>query len=82
MAKYPEIEEKMNKRVDGFHSELKTIRAGRANAAVLDKVAIDYYGVPTPVAQVGSISSPEPRTLVIQPWDQTILKEIEKLIFG
>lgn len=80
MAKYPEIEEKMNKRVDGFHSELKTIRAGRANAAVLDKVAIDYYGVPTPVAQVGSISSPEPRTLVIQPWDQTILKEIEKAI--
>ena len=80
MAKYPEIEEKMNKRVDGFHSELKTIRAGRANAAVLDKVAIDYYGVPTPVAQVGSISSPEPRTLVIQPWDQTILKESEKAI--
>lgn len=80
MAKYPEIEEKMNKRVDGFHSELKTIRAGRANAAVLDKVAIDYYGVPTPVAQVGSISSPEPRALVIQPWDQTILKEIEKAI--
>lgn len=80
MAKYPEIEERMNKRVDGFHSELKTIRAGRANAAVLDKVAIDYYGVPTPVAQVGSISSPEPRTLVIQPWDQTILKEIEKAI--
>lgn len=80
MAKYPEIEERMNKRVDGFHSELKTIRAGRANASVLDKVAIDYYGVPTPVAQVGSISSPEPRTLVIQPWDQTVLKEIEKAI--
>lgn len=80
MANYPEIEAKMNKRVDGFHGELKTIRAGRANASVLDKVAIDYYGTPTPVQQVGSISSPEPRMLVIQPWDATILKEIEKAI--
>ncbi len=80
MAKYPEIEAKMNKRVEGFNSELKTIRAGRANAAVLDKVAIDYYGSMTPVAQVGSISSPEPRMLVIQPWDISVLKEIEKAI--
>ena len=80
MAKYPEIEERMNKRVDAYNSELKTIRAGRANASVLDKVVIDYYGSPTPVAQVGSISSPEPRMLVIQPWDMTILKEIEKAI--
>ena len=80
MGKYPEIEEKMNKRVDGFAGELKTIRAGRANATVLDKVAIDYYGTMTPVAQVGSISSPEPRMLVIQPWDVSILKEIEKAI--
>ncbi len=80
MANYPEIEAKMNKRVDGFHGELKTIRAGRANASVLDKVAIDYYGTPTPIQQVGSISSPEPRMLVIQPWDATVLKEIEKAI--
>ena len=80
MGKYPEIEEKMNKRVEGFHNELKTIRAGRANASVLDKVAIDYYGSMTPIAQVGSISSPEPRMLVIQPWDMTVLKEIEKAI--
>ncbi|MDO4618343.1 MAG: ribosome recycling factor [Clostridia bacterium] len=80
MANYPEIEAKMNKRVDGFHSELKTIRAGRANASVLDKIAIDYYGTPTPVQQVGSISSPEPRMLVIQPWDASVLKEIEKAI--
>ncbi len=80
MAKYPEIEAKMNKRVEGFNSELKTIRAGRANASVLDKVAIDYYGSMTPVAQVGSISSPEPRMLVIQPWDISVLKEIEKAI--
>lgn len=80
MAKYPEVEEKMNKRVEGFSQELKTIRAGRANASVLDKIAIDYYGAMTPIAQVGSISSPEPRMLIVQPWDQTILKEIEKAI--
>lgn len=80
MANYPQVEEKMNKRVDGFNSELKTIRAGRANAQVLDKVSIDYYGTQTPIAQVGSISSPEPRMLVIQPWDLTVLKEIEKAI--
>lgn len=80
MAKYPEIEEKMNKRVEGFNGELKTIRAGRANASVLDKIAIDYYGSMTPIAQVGSISSPEPRMLVIQPWDVSVLKEIEKAI--
>lgn len=80
MANYPQIEEKMNKRVEGFNSELKTIRAGRANAQVLDKVSIDYYGTMTPVAQVGSISSPEPRMLVIQPWDVSILKEVEKAI--
>lgn len=80
MAKYPEIEEKMNKRVEGFNGELKTIRAGRANASVLDKISIDYYGSMTPIAQVGSISSPEPRMLVIQPWDVSVLKEIEKAI--
>ncbi len=80
MAKYPEVEERMNKRVDGFHSELKTIRAGRANASVLDKIVVDYYGTPTPVQQLGSISSPEPRMLVVQPWDATVLKEIEKAI--
>lgn len=81
MAKYPEIEERMNGRVDQLVSEFKTIRAGRANASVLDKVAIDYYGTMTPIAQIGSISSPEPRILVIQPWDQSVLKEIEKAIF-
>ncbi len=80
MGKYPEVEERMNKRVDGFHSELKTIRAGRANASVLDKISVDYYGTPTPVHQLGSISSPEPRMLVVQPWDATVLKEIEKAI--
>ncbi len=80
MANYPEIEARMNKRVDGFHSELKTIRAGRANASVLDKISIDYYGTATPLQQIGSISSPEPRMLVIQPWDASVLGEIEKAI--
>ena len=80
MGKYPQIEDKMNRRVEGFNNELKTIRAGRANAQVLDKVSVEYYGTATPIAQVGSISSPEPRMLVIQPWDMSILKEIEKAI--
>ena len=80
MAKYPEVENKMSKRVDAYAGELKTIRAGRASAAVLDRVAIDYYGVPTPVQQVGQISSPEPRMLVVQPYDPSILSAIEKAI--
>ncbi|MCD8180352.1 MAG: ribosome recycling factor [Firmicutes bacterium] len=80
MGKYPEIEAKMEKRINGYASELKTIRAGRANASVLDKVAIDYYGTMTPIQQVGSISSPEARLLVIQPWDASVLKAIEKAI--
>ena len=80
MANYPEIESKMEKRIDGYASELKTVRAGRANASVLDKITIDYYGTMTPIQQVGSISSPEPRTLIIQPWDASALKEIEKAI--
>lgn len=80
MAKYPEVESKMEKRVQGLLSEFKTIRAGRANASVLDKISVEYYGTLTPVNQVGSISSPEPRLLVIQPWDTTLLKEIEKAI--
>ena len=73
MGKYPEIEAKMEKRTDGYAEELKTIRAGRANASVLDKVAIDYYGTMTPINQVGSIASPEPRMLVIQPGDASVL---------
>ena len=80
MGNYPEIEAKMEKRINGLVSEFKTIRAGRANASVLDKIAIDYYGTMTPVQQVGSISSPEPRMLVIQPWDASVLSEIEKAI--
>lgn len=80
MANYPEIEAKMEKRVGGYHNELKTIRAGRANASVLDKIAIDYYGTMTPIQQIGAISSPDARQLLIQPWDATALKAIEKAI--
>ena len=80
MANYPEIEAKMEKRVSGYNGELKTIRAGRANASVLDKISIDYYGTMTPIQQIGAISSPDPRQLVIQPWDATALKAIEKAI--
>ena len=80
MGKYPEIEEKMERRINGYSGELKTIRAGRANASVLDKIAIDYYGAMTPIQQLGAISSPDPRQLVIQPWDASVLKEIEKAI--
>ena len=80
MGKYPEVEEKMEKRINGLISEFKTIRAGRANASVLDKIAIDYYDTMTPINQVGSISSPEPHQLVIQPWDTSVLGKIEKAI--
>ena len=70
----------MNKTVDVVVSDFASVRAGRANAAVLDKITVDYYGTPTPVNQVGTISSPDPRSLMIQTWDKSILKEIEKAI--
>ncbi len=73
-------EEKMGKSLDALDREYKSIRAGRANAAVLDRVNVDYYGVPTPVQQMAAISVPEPRTLLITPWDKTTLKDIEKAI--
>ena len=75
-----DLEDKMNKTVDVVVSDFASVRAGRANAAVLDKIAVDYYGTPTPINQVGTISSPDPRSLMIQPWDKSILKEIEKAI--
>lgn len=75
-----EFEEKMNKTVDVVVGDFASVRAGRANASVLDKIVVDYYGTPTPVNQVGTISSPDPRSLMIQPWDKTLLKAIEKAI--
>lgn len=73
-------EEKMKKTLASLNSEYTTIRAGRANPHVLDRITVDYYGVPTPLNQVGNITVPEPRLLQIQPWDTSLLKLIEKAI--
>ncbi len=75
-------EEKMEKCVKSFEHELSAIRAGRATPAVLDKVAVDYYGTPTPIAQMAAVSVVEARTLMITPWDLTQLKAIEKAILA
>ncbi|MDD6211958.1 MAG: ribosome recycling factor [Clostridiales bacterium] len=74
------FEEKMEKTLDNLMSEFATIRAGRANAAVLNKIMVDYYGTPTPIPQMANISVPEARILQIQPWDRSTLKAIEKAI--
>ena len=75
-----EFDAKMQKTIDVVMSDFASVRAGRANAAVLDKITVDYYGAPTPLNQVAAISSPDPRSLMIQPWDSTLLKAIEKAI--
>ncbi len=75
-------EDKMGKTVKALENEYVSIRAGRANPHVLDKVTVDYYGQPTPLSQVGTVSVPEGRVLLIQPWDASILKEIERAILG
>ena len=77
-----EFEEKMQKSVAGFEKELSTIRAGRANPAVLDKITVDYYGSPTQISGVASISLPDARTIMIAPWDMSLLKQIEKAILA
>ena len=79
-AQVKEFDVKMSKTTDVVASDLGAVRAGRANPAVLEKIVVDYYGTATPINQVGSVSVPEPRTLVIQPWDGSILKAIEKAI--
>ena len=73
-------EEKMNKTISVFEENLSEVRAGRANPAILNKISVDYYGVSTPINQVAGISVPEARTILIQPWDTSLLKEIEKEI--
>ncbi len=73
-------DEKMNKTMDNLASELATIRAGRANPNVLNRIMVDYYGSPTPIQQVGNVSVPEPRMIQIQPWEKSLLKAIEKAI--
>jgi len=73
-------EERMNKTIAVLERDYKSIRAGRANAAVLDRITVDYYGVPTPIEQMAAVSVPEPRVLMIQPWDASTGKDIEKAI--
>ena len=73
---------KMEKTIEVMKHEFNTIRAGRANVAVLDKITVDYYGAPTPIQQIASVSTPEPRMLAIQPWDTSALKLIEKAILA
>lgn len=73
-------EERMGKSILSLEKEYKSIRAGRATASVLDRITVDYYGVPTPIQQMAAVSVPEARTLVIQPWDASTLKDIEKAI--
>lgn len=75
-----EYTDKMQKTVDHLATDYAAIRAGRANPHVLDKIRVDYYGTPTPLQQVGNISIPDPRVIQIQPWEKSILKEIEKAI--
>ena len=73
-------EEKMSKSIKVLTEQLSTIRAGRANVSVLDRIRVDYYGSPTPIQQIGTISTPDSRTILIQPWDTSTLKSIEKAI--
>ncbi|WP_313069679.1 ribosome recycling factor [Lacrimispora sp.] len=73
-------DEKMNKTLNALENDFMTIRAGRANPHVLDKIRVDYYGTPTPLQQVGNVTIPEARMIVIQPWEKSLLKAIEKAI--
>ncbi|MCR4691406.1 MAG: ribosome recycling factor [Lachnospiraceae bacterium] len=75
-------DEKMTKAVEFLKSEYASIRAGRANPHVLDKVKVDYYGTPTPLQQVGNVTVPEPRMIQIAPWEKSLIKEIEKAIMA
>ena len=80
MADLKEFQRKMEKTLDVLASDFAAVRAGRANAQVLDRITVEYYGQPSPINQVGTVASPDPRTLVIQPWDGSLLKAIEKAI--
>ncbi len=79
-SEYKVFEEKMRKSINSVASDFAAVRAGRANATVLDRIMVDYYGTPTPIHQIASIGSPDPRTLTIQPWDATAVKLICKAI--
>lgn len=80
MSDYNQIKERMEKSLNNLEENFNGIRAGRANPTILNKVNVEYYGVPTPISQVASVSVPEARMILIQPWDASILKEIEKEI--
>lgn len=82
MTDLKEFESKMKKTCEALNTQLATLRAGRANASVLDQIQVDYYGSPTPVQQLASVATPDPRTLLIQPWDGSVLKGIEKAILA
>ena len=77
---YKVYQEKMKKSIDSVVSDFDAVRAGRANAAVLNRISVDYYGTPTPIQQIASVGTPDPRTLVITPWDASALRGIEKAI--
>ena len=77
---YVQYTDKMDKTIEVMQANFAAVRAGRANAAVLDQIRVDYYGTPTPINQIASIASPDPRTLTIQPWDGSTMKLIEKAI--
>ncbi|MBP3337463.1 MAG: ribosome recycling factor [Clostridia bacterium] len=79
---YKETETKMEKAIVALENDFAAIRAGRANPQILDRVTVDYYGTATPIPQVGTVAVPEARTLTIQPWDASILKDIEKAILA
>lgn len=79
-ARLAQYEEKMQKAVDFLQADFQTIRAGRANPHILDKIKVDYYGTPTPIQSVGNITVPEARMIQIAPWEKTLIKEIEKAI--
>lgn len=77
---YREFDEKMQKTIEVIIGDFAGVRAGRANAGVLDRITVEYYGTETPIQQVASISTPDPRTLVVQPWDGSLLKAVERAI--
>ena len=79
---YTNLKQRMEKSISAYQEKLSEIRAGRANPAILNKIKVDYYGVPTPINQMAGISVPEARMIVIQPWDASALKEIEKAILA
>jgi len=79
---YKDFERRMKKTIEYMQEQFDSVRAGKANAAVLNQVSVDYYGTPTPIQQIASVSTPDARTLLIQPWDKSALKSIEKAILA